>query len=140
MVYDGVFEIDPFEVIAGDNGRDGYGEVQELREVLVSRGLGFVRLGGIEFGDWCRGVLCWEQLVRDQYGNVYYLLHGKLCDGEWWTWCDRVRTEEGRNGYELCGGWDYVFWRCRRDGKVAMESSQKAAMGCLRCRFIGGEN
>ena len=137
--YDLIGCVDDGELFAGDNGRDRWSETQEVCDKLMERRLGKVDLrlwGGGLLGDGERWVWPVERLRMDQYGNVYYGLHVVLCDGDVWSWCERVRTVEWKKGYELGDGWDVVVRRLRERGLEACVWGQKEALARKSRRMV----
>jgi hypothetical protein len=138
--YDLIGSVDDGELFAGDNGRDGFRDVQEGVGLLMERRVGRVDLrgfGGGLLGERERWVWPVERLRRDQYGNVYYGLHVVLCDGDVWSWCERVRTVEWKRGYELWMGWDAVRVRLLERGLEACVWGQKEARARMNVRRAG---
>lgn len=127
-MYDEINFVNPSEIIAGHNGQDKYGKVQEAVAVLVNRRLGRLVINHPFLSGDNRVFYPVERLIIDQYENVYYMMHCVLADGDVHTFCDRVRTFKEKKNYELDKGWDYVFWKYRNLGFEAIRDAQLSAI------------
>lgn len=128
--YDDINMLDPNQIIAGHNGQDKYGKIQSVTALHIHRRLGRIELQDVFLSKGYRVFYPVEQLVEDQYENVYYMMHCVLADGEVHTYCDRVRTIEIKKNYELKYGWGEHVWRKYRDkGFEAILHQQKLILG-----------